>query len=133
MAIVGALGNIVFSVSSTQVKTFDDMRWESSVQYAAHNRHLKEPLLEFVGTDTDRITFTMYLSAFLGVCPLKEIENLRTAMDSGRIMRLVIGRKPYGKSRWVIQRLQKPLKRFDDKGALLEASVNVTLLAYGER
>ncbi|MCL1903743.1 MAG: phage tail protein [Oscillospiraceae bacterium] len=42
MAIVGSLGDIVFSVSPKQVKTFDNMQWSSSMRYATHNRHLKD-------------------------------------------------------------------------------------------
>ncbi|MCL2693955.1 MAG: phage tail protein [Oscillospiraceae bacterium] len=133
MATIGTLGDIVFSVSRNTVRTFDGMRWESSAQYATHNRHLKDVLLEYTGTDADRITFNMYLSAFDGVNPSNELEKLVNAEREGRTMRLIIGNKPYGKHRWVIQRTTKPLERFDNKGILLVARVTVSLLAYSRR
>ena len=133
MATIGTLGDIVFSVSRNQVNTFDGLKWESSAQYAQHNRHLRDVLLEFTGTDADKISFSMFFSVFLGVNPLTEITKLLNAERNGRVMRLVIGTKAYGKHRWVITQTSKTLERFDNKGNLLMASVNVSLLAYAAR
>ena len=119
MATIGSLGDIVFSVSRSQIKTFDGMRWESSAQYASHNRHLKDELLEFVGSPADKISFSMTLSVYLE--------------RAGKILRLVIGNKAYGKNKWVITGLSKELERFDNKGNLLLAKVNVSLTAYAGR
>lgn len=133
MAVIGTLGDIVFSVSRGQIKTFDGMKWDSSVQYATHNRHLKDPLLEYTGTDLDTISFTMVFSAFLGVNPIAEITKLLNAERSGQIMRLVIGSKAYGKYKWVITKTSKDLERFDNKGNLITAKVSVSLKAYSWR
>ena len=133
MAVIGSLGDIIFSVSSNKVNTFDAMKWESSAQYAEHNRHLKDVLLEFTGTDADKISFSMYFSVFLGVNPIAEITKLLNAERTGRVMRLVIGNKAYGKHRWVIASASKALERFDSKGNMLIARVNVSLIAYAGR
>ena len=133
MSTIGTLGDIVFSVSRNQVSTFDGMKWESSTQYAVHNRHLKDVLLEFTGTDADKISFSMYFSVFLSIDPMTEITKLLNAERSGKVMRLVIGSKAYGKNKWVIDKLSKDLERFDNKGNLLTAKVNVSLTAYAER
>lgn len=133
MAVIGTLGNTVFSVSRGQVKTFDGLKWDSSVQYATHNRHLKDPLLEYTGTDADTISFTMIFSVFLGVNPMGEITKLLNAERSGEIMRLVIGGKAYGKYKWVITKTSKDLERFDNRGNLLHAKVSVSLKAYSRR
>jgi hypothetical protein len=130
MATIGTLGDIVFSVSSKTVNTFSGMKWNSSAQYATHDRHLKDVLLEFTGTDADKISFEMYFSVFLCVNPMAEIRKLLIAERSGEIMRLVIGRKAYGKHRWVITGTNKELERFDKQGNLLTARVSVSLLAY---
>jgi phage protein U len=130
MATIGTLGNIVFSASRSEIKTFDDMKWDSSAKYAQHERHLKDTLLEFVGTDPDKISFSMYFSVFLGINPIDEITKLLDAERNGEVMRLVIGAKAYGKDKWVIERTSKSLERFDNKGNLLIASVSVSLLAY---
>ena len=133
MATIGTLGDVVFAVSKNQVNTFDGLKWSSSAQYASHNRHLKDVLLEFTGTDADKITFSMYFSVFLGVDPMSEIIKLLTAERCGKVMRLVIGSKAYGKNKWVITGTSKDLERFDNKGNLLIAKVNVSLMAYAGR
>jgi phage protein U len=109
------------------------MKWDSTAQYASHNRHLKDILLEFTGTDADKITFSMSFSVFLGIDPISQITKLLNAERSGKVMRLVIGKKAYGKNKWVITGTSKALERFDNKGNLLIAQVNVSLLAYAGR
>jgi len=133
LAVIGTLGDIVFSVSRNQANTFDNLKWDSSAKYASHERHLQETLLEFVGTDNDTITFSMYFSVFLGINPMNEIIKLLNAERSGKVMRLVIGQKAYGRNKWVITKTSKDLERFDKKGNLLTAKVSVTLEAYAAR
>lgn len=131
MATIGSLGSVVFSVSSNQVKTFDDMKRSGSAKFASHNRHLKDTLLEFTGNDPDKITFSITLSVFLGVDPQSEISALWAAKRAGRIMRLVIGRKSYGN--WVINSLSEDYDRVDNKGNVLIANVSVSLTEYAGR
>jgi phage protein U len=133
MATIGALGDIIFSVSKNQVKTFDGLKWDSAVQYASHNRHLKDVLLEFTGTDADKISFSMFFSVFLGVDPMTEINKLLDAERNGKVMRLVIGNKAYSKNKWVITGASKNLERYDNKGNLLVAKVDISLMAYAGR
>ena len=133
MAQIGNWGNFTFYVSRSSVKTFDGLKWESSVKYATHDRHLKEPLLEFVGQEVEKMTFTMFFSAFLGVNPIKEIANLLQTMRRGEAHYLIIGPKAYGTNKWVITKLSNSLKRFDRWGNLLVASVNVTMQSYAVR
>ena len=124
MATIGNWGDFTFYVSRSSIKTFDDLKWESSVKYATHERHLKEPLLEFTGQDVESMTFTMFFSAFLGVNPISEVANLLQTMR---------GPKAYGTNKWVITKLSNSLKRYDRWGNLLVASVNVTMQSYSSR
>ena len=91
MALIGNWGDFTFYVSADQIKTFDSLKWDSAAKYSTHDRHLREPLLEFTGTDVETITFTMFFSEFLGVNPIKEIASLLQAMRRGEVNRLVIG------------------------------------------
>ena len=133
MAVVGTLGDIVFSVSRNKVNTFNNMKWESSARFSTHNRLLKASLVEFTGLDADKISFSMYFSVFLGVDPAKEIIKLLTAERQGKVMPLIIGGRKYSKNNWVVTKTTKELERFDGKGRLLVAKVNVQLLGYAER
>ena len=131
MAIIGTLGSVVFSVSTKQVKTFDDLKRSGSAKFASHNRHLKDTLLEFTGNDPDKITFSILLSVFLGVDLKAEISNLEAAKRTGKIMHLVIGRQSYGN--WVITSLSTDYDRIDNKGNTLIAKISVSLTEYARR
>lgn len=127
------LGTFTFYVSRSSIKTFDDLKWESSVKYATHERHLKEPLLEFTGQDVESMSFTMFFSVFLGVNPIAEVANLLQTMRRGEAHYLIIGPKAYGTNKWVITKLSNSLQRYDRGGNLLAASVNVTMQSYSSR
>jgi hypothetical protein len=66
MALIGNWGDFTFYVSADQIKTFDSLKWDSAAKYSTHERHLREPLLEYTGTDVETITFTMFFSRVLG-------------------------------------------------------------------
>ena len=133
MAVLGALGDIVFSVSRNRINTIDGVKWETGVRFAQHDRHLKIPLLEFTGNSVDTISFNLYYSVFLGVDPMKEIVKILNAQRAGKAMRFVIGTKAYGHYKWVITKTSKELERYDAKGNLLVAKVNITLTEYVNR
>ncbi|MDR2559540.1 MAG: phage tail protein [Oscillospiraceae bacterium] len=133
MAVIGSLGDMPFFVNNKQVKTFNGMRWDSSVRFATHNRHMKDALVEFVGINADTISFTMNLSVFLGVDPMTEIMKLFETERRGEALVLVLGSRIIGRRQWVITRTQKQLERFDNNGNLLAARVTVTLMSYSRR
>lgn len=133
MAIIGTLGDIVFTVTSKEVKTFSGMNYKTKARWSKHTRHLQDELLEFEGTESSEISFSMYFSVFLGVNPTAEIEKLLRAERAGQVMRLIVGRKIYGKYKWVIEETDKNLERFDNRGRLLVARVNITLKEYARR
>ena len=133
MAVIGTWVDITFAVSRNQIKTFDGLKWDSGAKYSTHDRHLKEPLLEFTGTDVESMTFTMFFSAFLGVNPIAEVSKLLKAMRRGEVHRLVIGPKAYGTNKWVITKLSNSLPRYDNRGNLLVAKVSVTMKSYSGR
>lgn len=133
MAVIGTWGDITFAVSRNQIKTFDGLKWDSGAKFSTHDRHLKEPLLEFTGTDVESMTFTMFFSAFLGVNPIAEVSKMLKAMRRGEVHRLVIGPKAYGTNKWVITKLSNSLNRYDNRGNLLVAKVSVTMESYSGR
>ena len=133
MALIGSWGDFTFEVSRESVKTFTGLKWDSSVKYATHDRHLKEPLLEFTGKDVESMSFSMLFTIFLGGNPIKEIAKLLQAMRRGEVHRLVIGPKAYGTSKWVITKVSSSLDKYDSKGNLLSSKVSVTMKSYSSR
>ena len=133
MAKIGTFGGLSFAVSSNKVSTFDDLKWDTSAAYATHDRHLQPDLLEFLGPDPEQITFKMKFSVFLGVNPLKSVNDLRRMVREGTAERLVIGGRVYGDYKWAITKGSSAMKTFDNRGNCWAAEVTVTLKEYGRR
>ena len=133
MAKIGTFGGLSFAVSSNKVSTFDDLKWDTSAAYATHDRHLQPDLLEFLGPDPEQITFKMKFSVFLGVNPLKSVNDLRRMVREGTAERLGIGGRVYGDYKWAITKVSSAMKTFDNRGNCWAAEVTVTLKEYGRR
>lgn len=130
MAIVGCLGDVIFTVSRSVVRTLDNMTWSGSARYATHERHLTHALTEFTGLDPDKITFDILLSAELGVDPMAEGVKLWNIERSGRAVPLTVGTKCYGKYRWNITKHEMKMKTFYGNGDVHTATVSVSLQEY---
>lgn len=133
MAKIGTFGSLTFIVSDEVVKTFSDMKWDTSAKYATHDRHLLDDLLEFLGPEPDQISFKMKFSVFLGTNPLAEVQKLRQMVRTGQAERLVLGAQVYGEYKWVITKLSTTMKTFDNKGNCWAAEVTVSIQEYGKR
>jgi len=127
---VGCLGDIVFRVSSSVVKTFNNLQWSGSARYSEHKRHMTNALTEFTGIDPDAMSFDIELSVYLGVDPMAEIVKIWTHERSGKPLSLVVGEKAYGKYKWTIQSHKIKMKTYDKRGNVTGASVSVDLLEY---
>jgi hypothetical protein len=126
-------GMVVFRVSPTVVKTFQNLRHQSAARYAIHNRHLLSPLPEFTGRDLDRVTCDILLSAYLGVNPREDLEQLACMQRRGRVLWIKFGGGQINNSRWVIQNLGRAYEHYDQSGRVLTAKVSLTLLEYPGR
>lgn len=127
---IGCLGELIFSVSDSLVRTLNNMQWSGSARYATHQRHLKDALAEFCGLDPDKISFDLVLSAFFGVEPQVELNKIWQYERSGEAVSLVIGDKAYGKYRWNVVSHKIKMQHFDQRGNLLQATVSVSLQEY---
>ena len=130
MAIVGCLGDVIFTVSRSVVRTLDNMVWSGSARYAIHERHLTHALTEYTGLDPDKITFDILLSAELGVDPIAEVVKIWNIERSGRAVPLTVGTKGYGKYRWNILKHEMKMKTFYGNGDVHTATVSVSLQEY---
>lgn len=130
MAVIGCLGDIAFTVSERVVYTLDNMVWSGSARYATHQRHMNHALTEFTGLDPDKITFSVTLSADLGIDPNTEIKKIFDIKRSGTPVPLTIGTKGYGKYRWNITGIEVKPIAFYRNGDVHTATVSITLQEY---
>lgn len=130
MALIGFLGDILFTVSSEKIQTFNKIQWFGSVRYSTHKRHLSNALTEFTGIEPDKISFEMTLSRDMGVSTMTELVKIWTYERNGQPLTLVIGEKAYGKYKWCIESHKINMETYDKSGNLTSATVSVNLLEY---
>lgn len=130
MAVIGCLGDIAFEASAETVRTLDNFQWSGSAKWAVHDRHNYHALTEYTGMEPDSISFSLYLSCFLGVNPMSELVKLWKYEREGIPVPLTLGTKCYGKYRWVIQSHQTSAESYDGEGNITSCTVTVSLLEY---
>lgn len=130
MAVVGCLGEIIFSVSDRMVRTISEWKWSGSARYAVHARHGTHALTEFTGLDPDQITFEITLLAELGVRPMEELVKLWRYERNGTAVPMTIGRHAYGKYRWNIVSHETEILHTTPGGDITAARVSLTLQEY---
>lgn len=94
---VGSFGKIVFTVSSDQIRTFEDLQQQCAARYAEHQVIGKKPLLEFLGPGLEEISFKVKLMAAHGVDPDEELKALQEMRDEGQVGVLIFGEIKIGK------------------------------------
>lgn len=127
---IGSLGDIVFEVSSRKVRTFRDLKRTHKARYAAHNLIGHKPMLEYIGPDVGEITFTMQLSASLGINPTTEADRVRKICESGDAMYFVLCNQTVGQYQWVIESVGESVDTIDNNGRVVMTQIDVTLKEY---
>ena len=127
---IGSLGDIVFEVSSAKVLTIDEMKRKGSARWATHEVVGLKPIKEFLGPGLESISFNMQFSTALGITPEDELKKLRELRDKGTPVDFVLNGSPAGDNQWVVDDLGEAWKSFDGKGALVFATVDVSLTEY---
>lgn len=129
--ILGKWGNIKFQVSEKKRRTFTGLSWETSIRFNTKDRKKKVSKVRFQGIDPDKFSFSMRLSVFAGLNPLKEIKKIDKLARKGKANNLIIGGKKYGHNKLVITGISKELQYFDNKGNLWVAVIKVNMEEKG--
>ena len=131
MAQIGNFGKlIVFETSDSKVLNFNNFQKTVSANWGKHERIGKKPLSEFLNPELQGITFTVTLNAQHGVRPRKTLENIETAIESGRVESLILGAVKIGKNKWKITQMSEAWDTILSHGELMKANLNLTLEEY---
>lgn len=131
MGAVGNLGTlIVFEVSTNKVLTFDKMTQSVKGRWTVQNPIGGKPYSEFLGPGQRTLSLSVYLSAAHGVKPRKPMERMERAIESGTPYKLVIGGRKVGSGQWVITDMSEAWDTVLDGGALVSASLTLSLAEY---
>lgn len=128
---IGNLGRLItFETSDRRILTLHNLKREVSGRWATHSRIGKKPLRQFLGADTDKVTFTVKLDARHGVRPRKTIDAIEKYIRNGIPDTLVIGGKKIGKSKMTINSMSETWEEVWNRGELVRASLDLTLEEY---
>lgn len=127
---VGSLGKIIFQVSEETIQTLRSAKWTKSADYSTHKRHGGTTLNEFICSGADGFSFALRLSAFLGVDVGDQMDLIHKYIANGIELRLIIGKKSYGRYKWVITKVSVTMEYYDKRGNLTQADLQITLSEY---
>lgn len=134
MGHVGHFGKIDFYVKTKKGKprmqSFDEMKWNTSINVEEHKRQGKKPLLEVTGKNSDEITMEIYFMAQYGVNPWKKLLLLRKYNLESKVFPLGIGGRRVGSFKWLITNVSNNLKTFYKNGKVTEVMASVTFKEY---
>ncbi len=101
----GSLGDVVFEVSQGRIYTPEGVNPGRSARYEDHEVQGAEPRPEFLSPGLGEISLNMTLRRDLGVDPVAEADKLKTYMDKGEVLRLVLAGTNLGK--WTIRKMDQ--------------------------
>ena len=127
---IGALGDIPFVVSDSQVKTIRDLVFKNEASISVHSVHMDGGKAEFTGWEPQQIAFKCRLSAFLGVDVKTEKEKLEAAIKNGTQLKFTLGGEVMGRYRWLLKSCTMTAEYYDKKGRVAQYDAALTLLEY---
>lgn len=127
---IGSLGNLVFTASANQFKTFKDINIKDSVRYGRHDTSDGKPRLEFTGENLTSISLSLFWRIEDNVNPEGEIAYLKDAMKSGEILSFLVGGQKIASGRFVVTDISSKPVRIDNMGNMLAVEYGVSLEEY---
>ena len=124
---LATLGNYEFEVSTEKVKTFTDLKFTNSANYAEHKVIGRKGIIEFTGLNASTASLTINLYAHAGVNPSEEITEFYEAMNNYELLVFTLGGEVMGEGSWVIESLDEDYKTIDAWGNVTEATITLKL------
>lgn len=125
---IGYFGEVVFEVNSDKILTTEKFSWNKKSRWAEHETINVKNRSEFLGAGKKNMSISIKLSAFQGVNPQKELDKIEEIEANGLVEPLSIGKKFHGN--FYIDTLSVEHKKTDNKGAILECLVDLSLIEF---
>lgn len=125
---IGTFGSVTFEVSTEKTRTFAEFSRKTSAKFEEHAIISQKAKLEFISPGLDEISFQVVFSAFHGLNPLQEVNQIREIVQTGEYHPLLIGGKVIGI--FIIETLSEAWKYVDNHGLVLHIAVDLTLKEY---
>jgi phage protein U len=125
---IGTFGPVTFEVSAEKTRTFDEFNRKTAAKFEEHAIIGQKAKLEFIAPGLDEISFQVIFSAFHGLNPLTEANQLRGIIQKGEYYPLLISGKSLGI--FIIESLSEAWKHVDNHGLVLYIAVDLSLKEY---
>jgi len=125
---LATLGDIVFEASSELVRTFSDAQHTTSGRWTAHEVIGQKPAQEFGGPALRTLSLAIRLDSALGVDPEAEAAILRTAVEEGEVLPLLLGGEVCGD--WIAKEMSEAWRNIGADGQIGVIDVNLALEEY---
>lgn len=130
-----AIGNfgklITFETSSKKILTFKELKRDGDARWKKHERGAgKKPLPEFLGPDLDTFKLSIVLDARHGVKPRSTMTSIRKHKNAGTPEYLVIKGAKVCSNKLVITKMSETWAEVWNKGELVRAEMELTLMEY---
>ena len=127
---IGSLGGILFSVSAQSIQTISKLEHSGSAKIQNHELHLRKALPEFTGSEPEKITIQIRVSAALGGNPAAEIEKIRSYTEQGAVLPQRMGTRRVSGGSWMIASFKVSWQDTDRYGNVTDADITLTLQEY---
>ncbi len=133
MGLIGYFGQEMFEVSSNQVYTPNtDIQTTTQPILQTLQRIGLQPLIEAIAAGLDTITFSITVSALLGINPRAKLDFWRALAASMTPDVLVIGNKPVSinNNLWIVTNVQENWITLDAQGNVIYGTISLTFSEY---
>jgi phage protein U len=130
--IIGTFGDLIFEVSHSKIKTFNELTETVGSRWEAHEVIGATPKAQFVGAEQGEVSFVITFSISLGIEPRKQVERLHRMIITGQHAPLIIGGQLVGtqKGEWYIESAETAWKNVNSSGQIDYIEMNLTLKEY---
>lgn len=127
---VGSMGDIPFVVTYGKIRTFSDYGRSGSGRWAKHDLIGRKPVMEFLGSDVEKVSMKIQLRTDHGINPESELGRLRKMRDTGAVFPFILGGAPVSDNYWLLEDIGENVSYWRAGGKILSVSVDITLTEY---
>lgn len=118
-----------FETSDKRILTFNGFKRDMSIRTAMHVPIGGKPMIEFLGSELQNITFTITVNASRGMSPRKLEKKLINCIANGKIAPLVIGKRNICTKAMLVG-ISESFGTVMKRGELYTAQFDITMTEY---
>ena len=127
----GSFGSLIsFETSDKKILTFSEFKRDGEARWHKHERIGKKPMPQFLGPGLDTFSLEIHLDARHGVKPRTTMTSIRKHRNSGKPEYLVIKGAKVCTNKLVITKTSETWDEVWNKGELVRATMEITLMEY---